>query len=103
MNPEAHWLRLLTLARRLSRVQLFTLIRLDFTRLARFQQFEDPGVLLGMRLHEHFNLFVHPPGDSGIVRLQQIVHRRAHQHRQAMRFAIIDREQRHDAGAAHFH
>jgi hypothetical protein len=37
----------------LFREQLFALIGLDFTRLARLQQLEDPGVLLGMRLDEN--------------------------------------------------
>jgi hypothetical protein len=53
-----------------------------------------------VRLNKHFHFFVHPPGDGRIVSVQQIVHRRAHQHRQAMRLAIVDREQRYDAGAA---
>jgi hypothetical protein len=56
-----------------------------------------------MRLDENLHLFVHPPRDRVIVGVQQIIHRRTHQHRQTMRFAIIDREQRYHAGAADFH
>ncbi len=56
-----------------------------------------------MRAHKDLHFFIHAACNGVVIRFQQIVHRRAHQYRQTMRFTVIDREQRHHARTAHFH
>jgi hypothetical protein len=61
----------------------------QYTWILKLLKTRKPGEIEPYKRKELYpHLFVHPPGDCCIVSVQQIVHRRAHQHRQAMRLAI---------------